>query len=139
MVAREKLNQLKARFGPAIQRADLPADDRLYLLVEPTAMSDICQCLFQEPQARYIVGIGADDRPHSGSFLVAHNFAYDADHLLGSVMTYLPADHPALPSIAQHVPAANWSEREFRDLVGIEPVGHPFPKRLILPDRKSVV
>ncbi len=50
------------------------------------------------------------------------------------MLTYLPADRPALPSIARHVPAANWSEREFRDLVGIEPIGHPFPKRLILPD-----
>ena len=31
-------------------------------------------------------------------------------------------------------PAANWAEREIRDLVGIEPVGHPYPKRLVLPD-----
>ena len=32
------------------------------------------------------------------------------------------------------VPGANWAEREFRDLVGIEPVGHRYPKRLVLPD-----
>ena len=29
MTARERLNQLKEKFGPAIQRADLPGDSRL--------------------------------------------------------------------------------------------------------------
>ena len=39
-----------------------------------------------------------------------------------------------MESISDVVPAANWAEREIRDLVGIEPVGHPYPKRLVLPD-----
>ena len=39
MVAREKLNQLKARFGSAIHRADLPSDDRLYLFANPESMA----------------------------------------------------------------------------------------------------
>ena len=134
MVAREKLNLLKAKFGSGIQRADLPADDRLCLYVAPDSLAEICYCIFGELKARYVVGIGADDRPNSGQFLVAHNFAFDAEHLLGSVMTYLPAERPSVASIARRVPAANWSEREFRDLVGIEAVGHPYPKRLILPD-----
>jgi Ni,Fe-hydrogenase III large subunit/Ni,Fe-hydrogenase III component G len=134
VVAREKLNQLKARFGSAIHRADLPSDDRLYLFANPESMADICHTLFGELGARYVVGIGADDRPHSGQYLVAHNFAFDSDHILGSILAHLPADNPSLPSIARGVPAANWSEREFHDLVGIQPVGHPFLKRLILPD-----
>ena len=67
-------------------------------------------------------------------FLVAHNFAFDKDHLLCSVLASLPPDNPRIDSISDVVPAANWAEREIRDLVGIEPVGHPYPKRLVLPD-----
>jgi Ni,Fe-hydrogenase III large subunit/Ni,Fe-hydrogenase III component G len=134
MVARDRLNQLKAKFGAAILRADLPADNRLYVFVEPRAIKPVCQHLFRDLDARYVISIGADDRPYSGQFLVAHNFAFDRDHLLCSVLTHLPADNPRLDSIAGVVPAANWAEREFRDLVGIEPVGHPYPKRLVLPD-----
>jgi len=134
MVAREKLNQLKAKFGPAIQRADLPNDFRLFVFVESGAVKDICQYLFRDLDARYVISIGADDRPFSGQFMVAHNFAFDREHLLASVLTYLPADHPKLDSITGAVPAANWAEREMRDLVGIEPVGHTYPKRLVLPD-----
>ena len=62
------------------------------------------------------------------SFSVAHDFAFDEDHLLCSVLAYLPADNPKIDSISDVVPAANWAEREMRDLVGIEPVGHPLPE-----------
>jgi Ni,Fe-hydrogenase III large subunit/Ni,Fe-hydrogenase III component G len=134
MIAREKLNQLKAKFGPAIQRADLPSDGRLFVFVEPAAIKPICQHIFRDLDARYVISIGADDRPFSGKFMVAHNFAFDREHLLASVLTYLPADNPKVDSITGVVPAANWAEREIRDLVGIEPVGHTYPKRLVLPD-----
>ncbi len=94
----------------------------------------VCRHIFRNLDARYVISIGADDRPFSGSFLVAHNFAFDKDHLLCSVLASLPPDNPRIDSISDVVPAANWAEREIRDLIGIEPVGHPYPKRLVLPD-----
>src|ERR1035437_727636 len=94
MFAREKLNQLKERFGTAIQRADQPSDDRLFVFVEPSAVKAICKYIFRDLDARYVVSIGSDDRPFSGKFMVAHNFAFDREHLLCSVLTYLPADNP---------------------------------------------
>ena len=134
MVAREKLNHLKEQFGPAILRADLPGDTRLYVFVEPAAIKPLCQYLFRDLDARYVISIGADDRPFSGTFLVAHNFAFDRENLLASVIAHLPAERPQLDSISDVVPAANWAEREIRDLVGIEFEGHPRPERLILAD-----
>jgi Ni,Fe-hydrogenase III large subunit/Ni,Fe-hydrogenase III component G len=134
MLAREVLNELKTRTGPAIERADLPADTRLFVHVAPAALREVCRCLFRDLGARYVVSIGADERPASGRFLVAHNFAFDHDHLLGSVFVELPADNPTVDSITPDVPGANWAEREMRDLVGIVPRGHVNPKRLVLPD-----
>ncbi len=134
MIARERLNQLRDKLGPAIQRADLPADNRLFVYVSPSDVKRACECIFRDLDARYVISIGLDDRPFSGNYLVAHDFAFDKDHLLCSVMCYLPADAPKLDSISSVVPAANWAEREMRDLIGIEPVGHPYLKRLVLPD-----
>ncbi|HLX75946.1 MAG TPA: NADH-quinone oxidoreductase subunit C [Terriglobales bacterium] len=134
MIARERLNQLREKFDSAIVRADLPSERQLFVWVEPAAVKELCRYLFHDLDARYVTSIGADDRPYSGGFVVAHDFAFDQDHILCSVLTQLPADSPKIESISGVVPAANWAEREMRDLVGIESVGHPYPKRLVLPD-----
>lgn len=134
MGARERFQQLKARFGAALIRADLPSERRLYVHIVPGAVRDVCRYLFRDLDARYVISIGADDRPYSGRYLVAHNFAFDREDLLCSILIHLPPDRPAVESVADLIPAAGWAEREFRDLVGIEPVGHRFPKRLVLPD-----
>jgi Ni,Fe-hydrogenase III large subunit/Ni,Fe-hydrogenase III component G len=126
--------QFKQRFGPLILRADLPSDSRIYVYVDPSAVRHVCQHIFRELDARYVASIGSDDRPYSGKFLVAHNFAFDKEHLLCSVLSQLPPDDVTIPSISDMVPAASWAEREMRDLVGIEPVGHRYLKRLVLPD-----
>lgn len=134
MIAREMFEEFKARFGPLIDRADLPRDNRLFVYVNRSAVKYVCQHIFRELDARYVASIGADDRPFSDKFLVAHNFAFDHDHLLCSVLSYLPADDARIDSISDMVPAASWAEREMRDLIGIEPVGHRYLKRLVLPD-----
>ena len=134
MIAREKLMLLKEKFGPGILRADLPGAGRLFVFVEPAVLKAVCQYLFRDLDARYVTGVGSDDRPFSGKFLVAHHFAFDAEHLLASIVTLVPADQPKVESISGVVPAANWAEREMHDLVGIEPVGHRYLKRLVLPD-----
>lgn len=130
----EIVNKLKEKFGQAIRRSDIPGNGRFYIQVAPDSIKDICDSVFNEFQARYITSIGADERPYSGDYLVAHNFAFDRDNLLCSIQARLKTESPKLPSISQVVPAANWAEREFRDLLGIEPIGHAYPKRLVLPD-----
>ncbi len=134
MIAREMFEEFKARFGPLIQRADLPSDGRLFVFVDRSAIKHVCQHIFRELDARYVTSVGVDDRPFSGTFLVTHNFAFDKDHVLCSVVTQLPPEDLKIDSITAMVPAASWAEREMRDLLGIEPVGHRYPKRLVLPD-----
>jgi Ni,Fe-hydrogenase III large subunit/Ni,Fe-hydrogenase III component G len=134
MIARQMFEDFKARFGPLIQRADVPNDNRLFVFVDRSVMKYVCQHIFRELDARYVASIGSDDRPYSGNFLVAHNFAFDKDHVLCSVLTQLPENDLNIDSITSMVPAASWAEREMRDLLGIEPVGHQYLKRLVLPD-----
>jgi len=134
MPARNVLNQIKDKFEPSILRVDIPSDNRLYLYVTPGVVLDLCSYVFRDLDARYVISIGIDDRPYSGQFTVAHNFGFERDKVLCSILVNLPADEPVIDSISPQVPAANWAEREFRDLLGIEPLGCPSMKRLILPD-----
>lgn len=45
-----------------------------------------------------------------------------------------PLEEESFHSLAHTVPGAGWPEREIRDLFGLEPVGHPNPSRLVLPE-----
>ncbi|MFH0919780.1 MAG: NADH-quinone oxidoreductase subunit C [Fibrobacterota bacterium] len=134
MKAREIMDKLNGRFAETIVRTDLPRDTRLIVYIRRESLPEVARFIFRDLDARYCVGIGIDDRAASGGFLVAHNFAFDRENVLMSLITPLPGDDPVLPSISEIIPAAGWSEREMRDLLGITPQGMVNPKRLVLPD-----
>ena len=134
MAARQILQQLQQALGPAIWRADVPADNRLFVYIDPASIKPVCQYVFEGLKARYVISIGSDDRPVSGQFIVAHDFAFDPQGLLCCILAYLPGLNPTVDSISRLVPGANWAERELADLLGIKLLDHPYPKRLVLPD-----
>ncbi len=134
MPARNVLNRVKDKFNGVIARVDVPEDGRLFLYVQPDAVKRVCRYIFRDLDARYVISIGIDDRPYSGTFQVAHNFSFADEHVLASVITSLPGDDPRVDSISNEIPGANWAEREFEELLGIEPVNCPTHKRLVLPD-----
>ena len=127
MPARALLAKLASASAPPSGGPILPSDDRLFVLVDPGALHAVCGQLFRELGARYVISIGADDRPFSGGYLVAHDFALDGQHLLGSAMAVVPAEAPRVESISDLVPGASWAEREMRDLLGIESAGQSDP------------
>ncbi len=51
-----------------------------------------------------------------------------------TLLVSVDAAHPEVPSLTTAIPAANWHEREMRDLFGIVPVGHPDPRPLVVHD-----
>jgi Ni,Fe-hydrogenase III large subunit/Ni,Fe-hydrogenase III component G len=51
-----------------------------------------------------------------------------------TVRGLVPADKPEFPSVTPLVPASVWGEREARDMFGLQPVGLPDQRRLVLPD-----
>ena len=83
--------------------------------------------------ARYRMLVGSDERALGGDGL-AVEVALGGPDGRHQVRATLPLDDPSYPSLALLVPAAHWDEREMQDLLGIVPVGHPDPRRLVLHD-----
>ncbi len=99
-------------------------------------LRDVIRALLDEygDTLRYSTCVGTDLRPVRGSFSVIHVLAVDPLHIYILTETEAFGNAPKVPSVTPLQPAANWAEREAKDLLGIEFDGHPEPIRLILPD-----
>jgi Ni,Fe-hydrogenase III large subunit/Ni,Fe-hydrogenase III component G len=124
---------LRAEFGAALSGPDPASPRRLLLDVERARLPEVARQLVAAG-ARYQVGVGTDDRARRGTFGMIHLFAFDRDGFAVAVRASAPAEAPSFPSITPDLPAAGWTEREYRDLLGFEFPGHPKPKKLILAD-----
>jgi Ni,Fe-hydrogenase III large subunit/Ni,Fe-hydrogenase III component G len=93
--------------------------------------------------ARHVMLVGLDERSIGGTGLAVEvaltgvTGAAGATGVAGAagpvrLRVDLPLDRPSYPSLARSVPAAHWDEREIRGLLGINPVGHPDARRLVL-------
>ena len=58
----------------------------------------------------------------------------DAPDQFVTLLVSVDADKPDVPSLTTLIPAANWHEREMRDLFGIVPLNHPDPRTLVVHD-----
>ena len=99
--------------------------------VDPQALGERVAALVAEG-GRFVTLVGLDDRAIGGEGLAVEAVVQRADGALARLRAGLDIDEPAYPSISSLVPAAHWDEREAKDLFGIQPVGHPDPRRLVL-------
>jgi len=84
---------------------------------------------------RYATLVGLDERSVGGKGLAVEAVVMRPGLGLERFRADVPLEGPAYPSVTPVVPAAHWDEREVRDLLGIVPVGHPDPRRLVLHER----
>jgi Ni,Fe-hydrogenase III large subunit/Ni,Fe-hydrogenase III component G len=90
-----------------------------------------CGALVRERKARLVVMTGTDERGSGRGYGLYYVFALPSGDLV-SVESQVDATRPEFPSVTRVVPAAHWYEREVKDLLGVEPRGHPDPRRLVL-------
>ncbi len=81
--------------------------------------------------AGYRMLLGADDRAVGGNGLAVEVVLSTDDGSL-RVRAELSLADPSYAALTPLVPAAHWDEREAADLLGLRPVGHPDPRRLVL-------
>lgn len=126
------LSRLMQQLGIKICSSEATGDQETIILIEKRDLLEVCQFLRNEKEGRLFTMVGSDEREINGSFSLYYVFSFDPFQYFIKVKILIDPLDMTFPSIAVEIPAANWYEREVKDLLGLRPQGHPDPRPLIL-------
>ena len=135
MNPQELHERLRARFGEDVGPLLEPRIDSS-CVVGCERIVEVCRFLKLEPgiELDHLEDLTAIDWPKRNVIeVVYHLFSYRYRHAL---VLKVEADRaaPRVPSVEGVWKVANWFEREVFDLFGVEFVGHPDLRRILMPD-----
>lgn len=103
---------------------------RVYIKISPGDIKEASSFFFKDLQFRFITASGQDTPV---GFEILYHFSQDSSGEIFSLRVLLTdKKNPAIDSLANLFPAAEWIEREIWELLGINFIGHPNLKRLLL-------
>jgi Ni,Fe-hydrogenase III large subunit/Ni,Fe-hydrogenase III component G len=126
------LARLKQQLGNKIIYSEENSDQETILHIEKNNLPEVCLFLHDDKQGRLFTMVGSDEREINGNFALYYVFTIDSLNHFVTVKTLVDPFDLTFPSVTLVLPAANWYEREVRDLLGLRPQGHPDPRPLVL-------
>ncbi len=124
------LEQIKNKFKDDVDILE-KSKKRAYVTVEKGRAKEVAGYLFNELGARFSMATGIDTR--LGIEIIYH-MTFDGSGLVVSIRTLVEKPELKTKSFTDVVPAVEWIERELHEMFGVDFLGHPGLKRLLLPD-----
>lgn len=104
------------------------------LTVDKDSILKFTEHVFKKLKGRIVNIIATDRTQITGKYDLTYIYNFQAEDVVLLVKVEIDPADPRVDSISGIIPGAIWFEREFKDMMGIVPVNHPDPRRLILAD-----
>lgn len=131
---RAPLDAVLAWGAEAVQGATFDRDE-LTIDILPEAIRDVCEFLRDQQRFNFLADVTcADWYPSEPRFHVVYHLLSHARKLRVRLKVKVTGDDAAVPSLTPIWPAADYFEREVFDLFGVKFQGHPYLKRIQMPD-----
>lgn len=125
---------LQERLRTPYLQIDEIREDMIITSASPQNLVPAVRFIHDMLGGRFITSAGADTRPLTGMYQVTQLFALDLEKAFLVLNVEVDPAKASIPSVADIIPGVGWAEREVYDMIGVEPLGHPDPRRLVLPD-----
>jgi len=134
LTSREIIETLGTKFGKQILKAEEKISNQVFVTIVPDALVPVVCFLNQALSSRFLINAATDRREQDGKYMVSYIFSFDSEKMFLCIQVAVDSKDPTIDSITPIIAGANWSERETRDLVGVNLRDHPDLRRLILAD-----
>jgi NADH-quinone oxidoreductase subunit C len=125
-------DRIKERLGGKITAWEEKSSRRIYFSVKKEDILETVNFLFKDLGLRFSIASGIDI---PSGFEILYHFSLDKTGEVYSVRVFIEDKiNPRIDSIATIFPGAEWIEREMWEMLGINFIGHPNLKRLLLSD-----
>jgi len=112
--------------------SDAKIDGNIVMFRVPeTAIAGVCDRLYFEDKLQLVTITAFDERASGMGYRIAYLFGVPGENVF--IMPYLILrDKEEFPSITDKIHEASSHERKIRTFFGLEPVGHPYPRMIVL-------
>lgn len=134
MTAQEIYDILKSQFGEALLESKLESVVDPFIKIQPDKIKEVAAFAKNDERLQfdYLMCLsGVDYKGKLG--IVYHLFSMTHKHKI-VLKVEVPTENANVPSVESIWKTANWHEREAFDLYGINFIGHPDLRRMLLPD-----
>jgi NADH-quinone oxidoreductase subunit C len=127
---------LRGRFGDAILHDEVTAGDQVSVIVDPSRIREILGWLKESPDQHYefLSDLTAVDFGGGRPLQVVYQLWSLAHRRSLRIKAELPLSELEIDSVEPLWRTADWLEREVYDLFGIDFIGHPDLRRILMPE-----
>lgn len=120
---------VKEKLGKRILAWEKKNERRYYIEIRKEDLEESSRILFRDLGLRFSIASGIDT---VDNFEILYHFSADREDKFFSLRVKISKENPEVPTISRVITAAKWIEREIWELLGINFVGHPGLKKLLL-------
>ena len=134
-VEHPSVTAVRARFGSAFVRTEVCAGDQHVVYVDPSRSREVLSWLKTDPEHHYdfLADVTGVDYGGGRPVQVVYQLWSIPHRRALRVKCELPVSNLQIDSVVPLWQTANWLEREVYDLFGVEFVGHPDLRRILMP------
>ena len=127
------LTDIRGKFPAALLEV-VQAAGETTLVVEAGRAKEILRWMKAERGFNYLVDVSCAHWPDEGRIDVVYQVRNLTTREQVRVRAALPVEDPTIETVADVWRTADWLEREVYDLMGVQFVGHPDLRRIMLPE-----
>ena len=129
MAIEDVIREFKQKFEKRIVQWEEKSPKRYYITISKEDLLEVVEFIFSQQKARFIIVSGIDT-PRGIEIL--YHFSFDKLNKIVTLKVLVSKEKCEIESISAIIPGAGWIEREIVELLGVNFLNHPDPRRLLL-------